>query len=164
VAGSSKAAEPGAQAPQGAADAAPRQRLNRPAILAAATRLIERDGLAALSMRRLGGELDVQAMALYHHLPNRDSLIDGVVDLAIDELYADPEVLLTPDGGWQDYLRRLAHGQPAHSARPPPPVPAGGHPAPGRPVGPAAASQPALDRVLPFRAERRGLLRRHCRL
>ncbi len=32
------------------------------------------------------------------------------------------------------------------------------------PVGPAAASQPALDRVLPFRAERRGLLRRHCRL
>ncbi len=110
MAGSSKAAEPGAQAARGAAGAAPRQRLNRPAILAAATRLIERDGLAALTMRRLGGELDVQAMALYHHLPNRDSLIDGVVDLAIDELYADPEVLLTPDGGWQDYLRRLAHG------------------------------------------------------
>ena len=164
MAGSSKATEPGAQAARGAADAAPRQRLNRPAILAAATRLIERDGLAALTTRRLGGELDVWAMALYRHLPNRDSLIDGVADLAIDELYADPEVLLTPDGGWQDYLRRLAHGLRRLALRPPPPVPAGRRPAPGGPVGPAAASQPALDRVLPFRAERPGLLRRHCRL
>ncbi len=84
--------------------------LDRQAILDAASALIERDGLAALSMRRLGRELDVQAMALYRYVPGREHLIDWVVDLVVDELYADPEVLLLPTGGWQDYLTRLAYG------------------------------------------------------
>jgi len=61
-------------------------------------------------MRRLGRELDVQAMALYRYIPSREHLIDWVVDLVLDELYADPEVLLLPTGGWQDYLNRLAYG------------------------------------------------------
>jgi len=84
------------------------QRLDRQAVLGAASALIEREGLAALSMRRLGRELDVQAMALYRYVPGREHLIDWVVDLVVDELYADPEVLLLPTGGWQDYLSRLA--------------------------------------------------------
>ncbi len=85
-------------------------RLDRQAVLGAASALIERDGLAALSMRRLGRELDVQAMALYRYVPGRERLIDWVVDLVVDELYADPEVPLVPTGGWRDYLSRLAYG------------------------------------------------------
>jgi len=89
---------------------APGQGLDRQAILNAASALIERDGLAALTMRRLGRELDVTAMSLYRYIPGREHLIDSVVDLVVDELYADPEVLLLPTGGWQDYLTRLAYG------------------------------------------------------
>jgi len=77
------------------------QRLDRQAVLGAASALIEREGLAALTMRRLGRELDVQAMALYRYVPGREHLIDWVVDLVVDELYADPEVLLLPTAGWR---------------------------------------------------------------
>ena len=48
-------------------------------------------------------------MALYHYLPGREALLDGVVETVIDELYGDPDVhLASPD--WQEYLQRLAHG------------------------------------------------------
>lgn len=53
--------------------------LTAPAILEAAIRVVDRDGLAALSMRRLGAELGVEAMAIYHHFPNKEALLDGVV-------------------------------------------------------------------------------------
>jgi AcrR family transcriptional regulator len=49
-------------------------------------------------------------MALYRHVTGRDDLLDGVVELVIDELYGDPDVYLAPKHGWQDYLQRLAHG------------------------------------------------------
>jgi len=88
----------------------PVRRLDRNAILRAAMGLVERDGLPALTMRRLGAELDVQAMALYRYTPSRENLLDGIVELLVDELYADPEVLLQPAAGWQDYISRLAHG------------------------------------------------------
>jgi AcrR family transcriptional regulator len=87
-----------------------RKPLDRRAVLNAATKLIERDGLSELTMRRVGAELNVQAMALYRYVPSRENLIDGVVELVVDELYADPDVLLHPADGWQDYLERLAHG------------------------------------------------------
>jgi AcrR family transcriptional regulator len=61
-------------------------------------------------MRRLGASLGVEAMALYRYVPSRDSLLDGVVESVIDELYGDPDVLLAASNGWQDYLARLAHG------------------------------------------------------
>lgn len=41
--------------------------------------LADRDGLEALTMRRLAAEVGVEAASLYHHLPNKDALLDGVV-------------------------------------------------------------------------------------
>lgn len=71
--------------------------------------MIDRDGLHGLTMRKLGSYLGVEGMALYRYVPGRDALLDGVVEVVIDELYGDPDVLLSsPD--WADYLRRLAHG------------------------------------------------------
>ena len=90
--------------------AASPQRLDRERILVAAVALIDESGLHELSMRSVGRRLGVEAMALYRYLPSRDSLLDGVVELVVDELYADPEVHLAPQDDWQDFVVRLAHG------------------------------------------------------
>jgi len=84
--------------------------LSRKRVLEAAAELIEADGLHQLSMRRLGKQLGVEAMALYRYVPSREDLLDGVVELVVDELYADPEVHLLPQHSWQEYVVRLAHG------------------------------------------------------
>ena len=88
----------------------PRGRLDRARILTAAIELIDEAGLRELNMRGLGARLGVEAMALYRHFPSRDALLDGIVETVIDELYADPQVQLLPEDGWEDYLRRLAAG------------------------------------------------------
>ena len=84
--------------------------LDRRRILGAAIAFVDRHGLAALTMRRLGSALGVEAMALYRYVPGREQLLDGVVETVIDELYGDPEVHMEAAHGWQDYLQRLAHG------------------------------------------------------
>ncbi|WP_231502611.1 TetR/AcrR family transcriptional regulator [Blastococcus sp. URHD0036] len=84
--------------------------LDRRRILGAAIEYIDAQGLSALTMRRLGAHLGVEAMALYRYIPGREQLLDGVVESVIDELYGDPDVHLEAAHGWQDYLQRLAHG------------------------------------------------------
>ena len=84
--------------------------LDRRRVLGAAIEFIDRQGLDALTMRRLGAHLGVEAMALYRYVPGRENLLDGVVETVIDELYGDPDVHLAASHGWQDYLQRLAHG------------------------------------------------------
>ena len=81
--------------------------LNAQAILDAAIRLADREGLTALSMRRIGTELGVEAMALYHHFPNKDALLDGIVE-ALATAVPVPRF----DGAdWQGGLRRYAEAQ-----------------------------------------------------
>jgi AcrR family transcriptional regulator len=84
--------------------------LDRRRVLAAGLEFIDQHGLEALTMRRMGTHLGVEGMALYRHVTGREDLLDGVVDLVVDELYGDPEVYLAPQHGWEDYLQRLAHG------------------------------------------------------
>jgi AcrR family transcriptional regulator len=102
--GSSAAVNPAAPAGAG------RGALDRRRVLGAAIEFIDRQGLQALTMRRLGAHLGVEAMALYRYVPGRENLLDGVVEAVIDELYGDPDVHLAASHGWQDYLQRLAHG------------------------------------------------------
>lgn len=84
--------------------------LDRRRVLTAAIAFIDECGLEALTMRRMGARLGVEGMALYRHVTGREDLLDGVVELVVDELYGDPDVYLAPQHGWQDYLHRLAHG------------------------------------------------------
>jgi AcrR family transcriptional regulator len=84
--------------------------LSRDRIVAAAVAFIDERGLAGLSMRRLGKSLDVEAMSLYRYVPGREDLLDAVVESIIDEMYGDPQVLVAPEDGWQDFVQRLAHG------------------------------------------------------
>jgi AcrR family transcriptional regulator len=94
----------------GAVPGSGRGGLDQRRILGAAIQFIDEHGLRELTMRRLGGYLGVEAMALYRHVPGREALLDGVVESVVDELYGDPEVHFEATGGWQDYLHRLAHG------------------------------------------------------
>ena len=58
-----------------------RAHLSRERVLQTAMRLADEGGLESLTMRRLGQELGVEAMAMYHYFANRDQIVDGIVDL-----------------------------------------------------------------------------------
>jgi AcrR family transcriptional regulator len=55
-------------------------------VLRAAVALADRDGLESLTMRRLAQELGVEAMSLYHHVANKEAVLDGVVDVVVGEM------------------------------------------------------------------------------
>ena len=80
-----------------------RARLNRAMIAAKALEITDRDGLVGLSMRRLGKELGVEGMALYRHYPEKEAILDQVVDLVLGDLKYPATAL-----GWQEDLRLLA--------------------------------------------------------
>lgn len=84
--------------------------LTRAVVLEAAIDFVDRYGLGELSMRKLGAALQVEGMALYRYVRSRDALLDAMVDRVMDQLYADPDVLLRPEDDWQDFLRRIAAG------------------------------------------------------
>lgn len=79
------------------------------AILAEAIRFIDEQGLERVTMRQLGARLGVEAMALYRYVPGREQLLDGVVEVLMDELYQDTMVD-NEAASWQDYLQTLADG------------------------------------------------------
>lgn len=79
--------------------------LSQDAIRTAALRLIDKDGLDAFSTRKLGGLLGCEAMAIYWYYPNKEALLDAVVDLLI----ADVAAAVTGGGDWIATLRRVAH-------------------------------------------------------
>ncbi|MEU1782988.1 TetR/AcrR family transcriptional regulator C-terminal domain-containing protein [Streptomyces abikoensis] len=89
--------------------------LTREIVLDAALGLIDREGRAALTMRRLGAELGVEAMTLYHHVPNKDALLDGLVERVFAEalpLPAAGDSDSDSDDGeatdWRAFLRAYA--------------------------------------------------------
>jgi AcrR family transcriptional regulator len=79
-------------------------------VVRAAIELIDEQGVHALSMRRLGRRLDVEAMSLYAYVHSRENLLDGVIEAIVDDLYDDPDTHLMDTDSWQDYLLRVAHG------------------------------------------------------
>lgn len=60
-----------------------REPLTRERILDAARALADAEGVGAVTMRRVAAELGVEAMSLYHHVPNKESLLDGLVAVII---------------------------------------------------------------------------------
>ena len=94
----------------GLAPPSARQPLSKDRIVEAAIGFIDRYGLPGLTMRRLGNELGVEAMALYRYVPGKEELLDAVVETLIEGMRRDDDVLDTPRDGWQDFLVRLAHG------------------------------------------------------
>jgi len=60
--------------------------LTRERIVSTALALVDREGLHALSMRRLGSELGVDPMAVYYHVPNKKALLDAIVEAVMAEI------------------------------------------------------------------------------
>src|ERR1044072_5427144 len=82
--------------------APPRTPLSKERVLEAAVRLADEGGIEALSMRRLARELGVEAMSLYNHVANKSALVDGAVDLVLEEIE------LPSSGEWDEAIRRCA--------------------------------------------------------
>lgn len=92
-----------------------RRILTRRRVLEAALALVDADGIDALSMRRLGGALGVEAMAIYRHVPGKAAVLDGVVELLLEELTADTG----RPASWREALVAMAEGQRALQRRHP---------------------------------------------
>ena len=77
--------------------------LTRERVLEAALKLADAGGIEALSMRKLGQSLGVEAMALYYHFANKERVLDGIVDLVFAEI-------VVPQAGadWRDAMRQRA--------------------------------------------------------
>jgi AcrR family transcriptional regulator len=77
--------------------------LSRERVLRAALVLADRDGIVSLTMRRLGQDLEVEAMSLYNHVANKDDILDGVVDLVFSEI-----ALPSDQAEWRTAMRKRA--------------------------------------------------------
>ena len=67
-----------------------------------AFRIVDAEGAEALTMRRLGAELGVAAMAVYNHFADRDAILDAIAERALRDLLVGGKA-----GSWQSRLRRL---------------------------------------------------------
>ena len=64
--------------------------LSKERVLQTAVTLADRHGIEWLSMRKLADELGVAAMSLYYHVPNKEELLDGMIDLVFGEIEPPP--------------------------------------------------------------------------
>jgi len=81
-----------------------RPSLGREQIVRAAIELADAEGLETLSMRRLATKLGAGAMSLYWHIPNKEDLLDLMLDAAFGEV----ELPERPSGDWRADLRLFA--------------------------------------------------------
>jgi AcrR family transcriptional regulator len=79
------------------------QGLTREGVAAAALALVDREGIEALSYRRVAEAIGCEAMSLYHYFPSKAHLIDAVIDLVFGELEVPPQ-----GGAWLDRVRKAA--------------------------------------------------------
>lgn len=77
--------------------------VSRSMILQAALTIIDRDGIDALSMRRLSELVGRDPTVLYRHVPSKAALLDGVAEIVLGELHVD-----TADPDWAGQLRSVA--------------------------------------------------------
>ncbi|MEY9930000.1 AcrR family transcriptional regulator [Catenulispora sp. GP43] len=81
-----------------------RSRLSREKLFEAAIAVADAGGISALTIRSVATELGVKPMSLYHHVANKEAIIDGVIDIVFNEIGLPPE-----DTDWRSALRERAH-------------------------------------------------------
>ena len=84
-------------------DRTPRIPLTRERVLHAAVALADQSGSESLSMRKLGEAVGVEAMSLYHHVANKDDLLDGMIDVVFGEIELPSDC-----GDWMGAMRQRA--------------------------------------------------------
>lgn len=93
----------------------PRAPLTRERVLQHAARLADAGGLGSLTMRSLAQALAVQPMSLYHHVANKEDILDGLVDLVFAEVPVPEE----EPGGWRAAMEHRARAMREALARHP---------------------------------------------
>jgi AcrR family transcriptional regulator len=85
-----------------------REPLTRDRLLAAAVEIADAEGVGAVTMRRVSAAVGVEAMSLYHHLPGKEGLLDGLVDTVGAEVAEKVRAIEEAEGSleWQATLRR----------------------------------------------------------
>jgi AcrR family transcriptional regulator len=78
-----------------------RSTLNRIKVLEAAIELADEIGIEALTIRKLADKLGVGAMTIYHHVPSKDAIVDGMVETVFAEIEKP-----SPDVDWKTAMRR----------------------------------------------------------
>ena len=77
--------------------------LSKERVFRVAVELADSEGVASLSMRKLAKRLGVEAMSLYHHVANKDEVLDGMVDLVFGEIE-----LPADETEWKTAMRQRA--------------------------------------------------------
>lgn len=80
-----------------------RPRLTRDRILSTAIQLADREGLEAVTLRRLATRLGVHVTSLYNHVPTKEAVLDGMVENLIEEAK-----LPAGEMKWEEWVRRFA--------------------------------------------------------
>ncbi|MGD9739962.1 MAG: TetR/AcrR family transcriptional regulator C-terminal domain-containing protein [Bauldia sp.] len=90
-----------------------RAALTRERVIATAVRLADKEGVASLTMRKLAEKLGVEAMSLYHHVPDKEAILDGMVEFIFGEI-------ALPEGfDWRSAIRSRANALRASLVRHP---------------------------------------------
>lgn len=82
---------------------AARQPLTKARVLEAAVEIADRDGLGALTMRRLGEDLGFEAMAIYKHVAGKEEILEGMLEFVVGRIEIPEE-----GADWKDAMRRRA--------------------------------------------------------
>ena len=77
--------------------------LSRDRVLASAIEIADERGVNAVTMREVASRLGVEAMSLYNHVANKDDILDGMVDLVIEEFDLPEDA-----ASWREAMRRRA--------------------------------------------------------
>lgn len=104
-----------------------RPRLSQDEVARAALAIVDRDGLDAFSMRKLGAALGVDPMAVYYYFPNKAAVLDGIADAVYAEITPPPADTDVPwemrlrqmMRGYRDALRAHPHALPVLATHPP---------------------------------------------
>lgn len=87
-----------------AAETPTRTPLSRERVLRAAVAVADEGGITSLTIRSLAQQLGVKPMSVYHHVANKDEILDGIVDIVFSEIE-----LPAPDDDWRTGMARRAH-------------------------------------------------------
>jgi AcrR family transcriptional regulator len=87
-------------APASKSVAPAREPLTRDRVVAAALRIMDDEGLEAVTMRRIAREVGVEAMSLYHHVRDKEDLLDGICAMVMRDFHFPDE-----DRPWIDVAR-----------------------------------------------------------
>jgi AcrR family transcriptional regulator len=81
----------------------PREPLRRERVLHAAIEIADQRGVGAVTMRAVAAALGVEAMSLYNHVRNKDEILDGMVDLVVEEIHLPADT-----SNWREAMRLRA--------------------------------------------------------